>query len=123
MQSKKGWVDNMEDLLIEVLESFGYPVFLQGSLSEDAPYPDNFFTFWNNSSFSDAYYNNDENSIIYDYDVNFYSCDPSAVYTVLRDAKQRLKLSKFIVSGDGYSVASDEQTHDGRGINVRYMKY
>ena len=112
----------MEDLLIEVLSSFGYPVRLQGSLAEDEKYPDNFFTFWNNDSDSQSFYDNDESTIVYDYDVNFYSNNPEAVYTKLREAKKLLKQNGFIVSGDGHSVASDEPTHDGRGINVLYLQ-
>lgn len=113
----------MEDKLIEILESFGYPVKLQGSLAENEAYPDHFFTFWNNDSISEAFYDDDEKSISYDYDVNFYSCDPELVYSVLREAKQRLKAAGFIISGDGYSVMSDESTHDGRGMNVLYLKF
>lgn len=113
----------MEDTLIAILESFGFPVKLQGSLLEDEPYPERFFTFWNNSSESDSFYDNEEHSIIYDYDVNFYSTSPNEVYSVLREAKKKLKKAGFIVSGDGHSVASDEKTHDGRGINALYKKY
>ena len=113
----------MEDLLIQTLESFGYPVKLQGSLLSEEPYPDHFFTFWNNDSASEAFYDNEENAILYDYDVNFYSVNPELVYSKLREAKDALKKAGFIVSGDGYSVASDEPTHDGRGINVQYLKH
>lgn len=113
----------MEDLLIELLSSFGYDVRLQGSLLPEEPYPDHFFTFWNNSSESESYYNNNDNAIVYDYDVNFYSCNPEYVYSKLREAIKLLKANGFIISGDGYSVASDEPTHDGRGVNVRYIKY
>lgn len=113
----------MEDLLIQILESFGYPVMLQGSLAEEEAYPSNFFTFWNDDSASQGYYDNDEHDILYEYDVNFYSCDPSLVYSKLREAKSALKAVGFIVSGDGHSVASDEETHDGRGITVRFLKH
>lgn len=112
----------MEDLLIETLESFGYPVKLQGSILPDEPYPDHFFTFWNNESTSDGFYDNKESLILYDYDVNFYSVDPELVYSKLREAIAALKNKGFIISGDGYSVLSDEQTHDGRGINVQYLR-
>lgn len=112
----------MEDKLIEILEAFGVPVFLQGSLADDEPYPDSFFTFWNNDSESSSFYDDDEHSIIYDYDVNFYSTNPQAVYDTLRQAKKALKQAGFIVSGDGYSIDSDEPTHDGRGINAKYFK-
>ena len=112
----------MEDLLIETLESLGFPVILQGSLLPNEPYPDHFFTFWNNNSYGESYYDNDEKSTTYDYDVNFYSINSEWVYSKLRAAKAVLKEVGFIVSGDGYSVMSDESTHDGRGINVLYLK-
>jgi hypothetical protein len=111
----------MEDLLIATLETFGYPVKLQGSLLENEPYPNHFFTFWNNSSAGNSFYDNAETSTAYDYDVNFYSSDPTLVYSVMREAKEKLKAAGFIVSGDGYSVASDEPTHDGRGMNVKCL--
>ena len=36
----------MEDLLISTLETFGFPVMLQGALLPNEPYPADFFTFW-----------------------------------------------------------------------------
>lgn len=112
----------MEDLLIETLEQFGFPVKLQGTLLPDEPYPEHFFTFWNNNSYGQSYYDNEEETVIYNYDVNFYSINPEWVYTKLREAKDALKKAGFIASGDGYSVASDEPTHDGRGMNVLYLR-
>ncbi len=35
----------MEDLLIEVLHSFGYPVIQQGSMLPDEEYPETFLPF------------------------------------------------------------------------------
>lgn len=112
----------MEDRLIELLESFGYPVIRQGSMSESESYPDSFFTFWNNDSSDGSHYDNDAASLIYDYDVNSYSSDPSLTYSNLRDAITLLKSEGFIISGDGYDVVSDEDTHTGRGVNVLYLK-
>lgn len=112
----------MEDLLIETLETFGYPVRLQGSLLEDEPYPDHFFTFWDNGSQGESYYDNGEVSTLFNYDVNFYSISPAYVYTKLREAKSVLEAAGFIVDGEGHSVASDEQTHDGRGFTALYVR-
>lgn len=112
----------MEDLLIETLESFGFPIVLQGSLLPDEPYPNHFFTFWNNESYGNSYYDDSEQSTVFSYDVNFYSTNPEWVYTKLREAMVALKQAGFIVSGDGYSVMSDEPTHDGRGVNVLYLR-
>ena len=113
----------MEDLLIELLESFGYPVIRQGSLGPNEEYPENFFTFWNNDSYDGEHYDNNNVSTVYDYDVNFYSVNPDATYSKLREAKKLLEGKNFIVSGDGYDVDSDEDTHTGRGMNVLYLKF
>jgi hypothetical protein len=59
---------------------------------------------------------------VYSYDVNFYSVKPEYVYSKLRAAITALKAEGFIISGDGYSIASDEPTHDGRGVNVLYRR-
>lgn len=112
----------MEDFLIEILSSFGFPVRRQGSLLEEEPYPDSFFTFWSNSADTQSAYDNQENSILYSYDVNFYSTDVEKVYEVLREAKKKLKENGFEAWGDGYDVMSDETTHYGRGFSVSYLK-
>lgn len=112
----------MEDKLIEILESFGYPVIRQGSLAPDKAYPESFFTFWNNDSPDHAYYDNNEYGTDWDFDVNFYSTDPQKTYNVLADARVKLKQNKWIVPGKGYDVASDEVTHIGRGMRVFYLK-
>ena len=108
----------MKDLLIERLETFGYPVFLQGTLGEDEGYPESFFTFWNNESFDNNHYDNDAISYTWNFDVNFYSVDPELVNSILLEAKALLKESGFIISGNGYDIASDEYTHTGRGMRA-----
>lgn len=110
----------MEDLLIELLESFGYPVYRQGSLGE---YPNRFFTFWNNGSYDGNHYDNDAISYIEEFDVNFYSIDPSETYSVLTQARRLLKQNNFIISGSGYDVISDEPTHTGRGMSATFVNY
>ena len=112
----------MKDALISLLESFGYPVRLQGSLAEDEAYPESFFTFWNNDTSDGSHYDNDAISYIWDFDVNFYSSNPALVNTVLLEARTLLKNNGWIISGKGYDVASDEPTHTGRQINAIYIE-
>lgn len=112
----------MEDLLISTLEALGYPVRLQGSLLPKEPYPDHFFTYWNDDSDGDEFYDNTEGAILWAYSLNFYSVDPVLVNTKLLEAKKLLKSAGFIASGAGHDVASDEETHTGRGISLLYRQ-
>ena len=111
----------MEELLINTLLTFGYPVRLQGSLGE-TPYPDMFFTYWLNSSSGQAHYDNQETEIVWDFDVNIYGKSPTLVFTTLTQAINVMRAEGFTISGRGYSVLSDENTHVGRGINVLYLE-
>ncbi len=112
----------MVDLLISTLEARGYPIRLQGSLLPDEPYPNRFFTFWNDAADGESYFNNEEGAIIWQYSLNFYSNNPALVNSELLEAKKLLKKAGFIVSGGGYSVMSDKPTHTGRGITVIYRQ-
>ncbi|MCI8486677.1 MAG: hypothetical protein HFJ20_06360 [Clostridia bacterium] len=112
----------MKELLIEILEIFGFPVIQQGSLGVDEQYPESFFTFWNNETYGDAFYDNKEHESIWNFDLNFYSSNPDLVNIKLNEAVKLLKHHDFIVSGEGYDVGSDEPTHTGRGINIKKIK-
>lgn len=108
----------MKDLLINTIQSLGYPVILQGSLGENEAYPESFFTFWNNDAYDGSHYDNQPINYVWDFDLNFYSSDPTLVNTKLLEAIALLKAQGFVVRGKGYDVASDEPTHTGRGVNV-----
>lgn len=112
----------MEDNLIELLESFGYPVFRQGSLAENEPYPPTFITFWNNTEYEHSAYDNETKLIIYDFDVNVYADDPDKVYSLLNEARTLLKNNGYQIPDRGHDLASDVDTHTGRGMNVTYLK-
>ena len=112
----------MEDELIAILSTFGYPVKRQGSLSSEDAYPSDFFTFWNNDSSDHNHYDNSEYGTNWDFDVNFYSTDPEKTYSVLSSARDLLKSHGWIVSGKGHDVMSDEPTHTGRGMEALYLQ-
>lgn len=108
----------MKELLLSVLETLGYPIYLQGSLNPNEPYPDSMFTFWNRDTWDDEFYDNKENVTIWQFDVNFYSIDPTLVNSVLVQAKNLLRQNGFIVDGKGHDIASDNDSQTGRGLNV-----
>lgn len=114
---------DVKKLLINTLEdTFKYPVYLQGSLSDEDEYPPSFFTYWNNDSTDGEFYDNQNNTTNWDLDLNFYSNDPTLVNTIFNSVKTSLKAVGFMVDGLGYDVLSDEKTHTGRGINLIYIQ-
>ena len=112
----------MEDNLIQILETLGYPVFRQGSMSDEEVYPSTFLTFWNNNSPNHAHYNNNEYGTDWDFNIFVYSEDAALTYSVLLEARTALKEAGWITPSKGFDVASDEATHTGRGLEVFYLE-
>lgn len=113
---------DVKQLLIDTISSFNYPIYQQGSMSDSDEYPDSFFTFFNNDTNDDNFFDNQETMTIWDFDLNIYTNDPDVLNNTLSEAKPLLKAAGFIVDGVGYDVLSDEKTHVGRGINVLYIE-
>lgn len=108
--------------LLEILESFGYPVRLQGSFAPDEPYPPTFLTYWNGNTSDGAHYDNDAIAYVWDFTVYVYSDDPTTVNTLLLSVKDELKKSGWIVGGKGYDVPTDYPSHTGRAIDALYIE-
>lgn len=106
----------MKELLIGLLESFGYPVYLQGTLHENEAYPEHFFTYFNNDSEDLNHYDNNPIAYVWYFDIMFYSIDPELVMQMIEQARVLLKQNGFIITGKGFDVMSDEPTHTGRGF-------
>lgn len=113
----------MEDSLIQILESFKYPVYRQGSMSDEDQYPPTFITFWNYDSPDHSYYDNSDYGTVWSYNIYVYSDDPELTYSVLSAARAELKKAGWIVRGKGFDVTSDEETHTGRGLEIYYMQF
>lgn len=113
----------MEDNLISILSSFGYPVYRQGSMSDDEAYSPTFFTFWNFDSPDHSYYDNSDYGTEWYFNIYVYSDDPDITYNLLASAREALKSAGWICRGKGYDVQSDEETHTGRGLEVIYIQF
>lgn len=109
---------SVKDELLEILESYGYPVRLQGSLGPTEAYPPTFFTFWNNQSYDGNHYDNDAVAYIWNFEINLYSDNATVVNETLPKVMKDFKKAGWITSGRGHDSASDEITHTGRGFNV-----
>lgn len=106
----------MNEKLIEILESFGYPVFMQGSLGEEEP--ESFFTFWNFSADDSSHYDNDSKSYEIGYWVYFYSINPELPDQILLEARKVLKENDYIPNGPGISVMAHRHEYTGKMIEV-----
>lgn len=103
----------MKEQLISLLETFGFPVFLQGSLNDTESYPDSFFTFWNFDAPENSFYDNSPNGCSWGFWVYFYSNDPRLVETKSEQARQMLRQNGWIVGGKPVDMKTDTQTHTG----------
>lgn len=112
----------MKQALIDLLETFGYPVKLQGSLANNEQYPNSFFTIWNTETADGSHYDNNAIDYVWDFTIYFYSIDPTLVNTILLEVKTLLKANGWIVPGKGYDVPTDEITHTGRAIDALYIE-
>ena len=112
----------IDDLIDILTDEFNLPVYRQGSMSDDATYPEEFFTYWNNDSEDHSHYDNKDYGYVWDIDVNFYSTDPDRTYSVIDTVAALLKSHGFTIDGRGHDVMSDEPTHTGRGIEVLYLQ-
>lgn len=108
----------MKSELIELLETFGFPVFLQGSLNPDEAYPDSFFTFWNFDTPEAAFYSDEANRAIWGFWVYFYSTNPQLVEQIPENARQLLKQNGWILQGKGQDISVDRPTHTGAFFTV-----
>ena len=112
----------MEDVLIGLLETFKIPVIRQGSLNPSQPYPDSFFTFWNDDESGQSFYDDDISIVTYSFSVNAYSTAPSTAYNLIDSARTLLRQNGWIITERGYDVPSDEISHIGRGMSVTFLK-
>ena len=112
---------SVEGALISLLESFTFPVFRQGSVTES--YPDNFFTFWESEEDGNSYYDNATVDVYYQFSVYFYSTNPANTYSYIEQARSLLKQNGWTIKTRGYDVASGEPSHTGRGFDVIYLNH
>ena len=112
---------SVEGKLISFLESFTFPVYRQGSVSEN--YPDNFFTFWEDEEEGNSFYDNLTVDVSYTFTVYFYSINPVNTYSYIHQARNLLKQNGWTVINRGYDVDSGKPSHTGRAFDVVYLNH
>ncbi len=111
----------MKGRLMEVLQTFGHPVMLQGSLAPDGAYPDAFWTFWAYDA-PESHYDNSPCACRWGFWVYFYGIDPDEVESKPLEAKRALEKAGFSVAGKPVDAASDRKTHTGAMLDVRIIE-
>ena len=111
----------MKELLIETLEKLGYPAYLQGTMSENEPYPQSFITFFTLAGDDAGHYDNEPSGVAWRYQVIFYSSNPRLVASVPKEIRAALKAVGFIPRGRGMDIPSDVQTHTGWAMEFYHL--
>lgn len=112
----------MKEQLISILEAFGFPVYLQGSLASPAEYPDSFFTFWNPANEDGGFYSASPVIAVWTFNVYFYSNDPELVATVPEQARQALRAAGHAVHGKPSDIPVDVSTHTGAFFSLEMIE-
>ena len=112
----------MEDTLITLLETFNYPVIRQGSMPEAETYPDTFITFWCESDREVQAYSNQTFTAKSTFYLAAYSNAPATAYELSGQILALLKANGWQMIDRGHDVASDQDTHIGRGLTVAYTE-
>ena len=115
-------MQDVMNLLYETFNDMGYEYFRQGSLKDDQPYPNSFFTYWNVESELLAQYDNVARAKAYSIQVYFYTDDSSIIYTTFDELLEKLEQRGFILEDDGWDIPSDVETHIGRTTMISYRK-
>ena len=107
--------------IFKLLNSLNYPVFMQGSMSTDFPYPDRFITYYWFSSADIWRFNNEATATTYTCQVTIYAALPSLMDEVLAKVIDLLLKNGYTKSDGGRMVPSDEPSHIGWSIDFNYI--
>lgn len=109
--------------LLNTLQAFGYPVFLQGTISPAEKYPDTFITFFVDSTSDNGHFDDETNAVDWYISVILYSANAETVNTKPNEMRAALKAAGFIPQGKGNDVLSDEPTHTGWAMDFVITEY
>lgn len=104
-----------------LLESLGLPVFIQGSMPEDMPYPDTFITYiWYDSA---DLWNFGNRAIATNYivQITVYSYLPDQIDNYMEKLITLLEKNGYSKSNNGRMIPSDEPSHLGWSIDFNFI--
>ena len=111
----------MKELLIQTLSTFGYPVFLHGTLGADEPFPASFFTFMTTDSPDEYPFDDVPTHTGWEYNVIFYSNSPETVTDIATQSREAMRSAGIIPQGKGHDYPSEEATHTAWMISYKFL--
>lgn len=112
----------MIDKLIGLLDTYGCPVYMHGSMAKDEPYPEKFITYQLTGSPEQDFFDGKPHGTQWRFAVAFYTSDPELLSTMPKRIYTDLKAAGYIPQGKGYQTPSDEPTHTGWVNEYYYLE-
>lgn len=104
-----------------VLKSLGLPVYMQGAMPQEEPYPDLFITFIFFQSENIWNFDNAAIATRFTCQVTVYGMSPSAIDETVTALIETLEKSGYTIDEGGRMIPSDEPTHTGWTFDVNYI--
>lgn len=107
--------------IYEDLADLNIPVFAEGDAPQDLP--DQYFTFYEDSTLGSVFADNAEKSIVYEWTLKYYTKNAETLYSGLISAMQLLKSKGYITSGVGYANETYRNTWRSRRADIKKIEY
>ncbi len=106
--------------IYEDLAELNIPVYAEGDAPKELP--DEYFTFYEDSTFGNVYADNAEKSIVYEWTLKYYTKNAETLYSGLISAMQLLKTKGYITSGIGYANETYRDTWFSRRADIKKIE-
>lgn len=107
--------------VLPLLERLNLPVFIQGDMPEDMPYPDLFITYTWFTSTDIWKFDNRATATEYTCQITVYGKSPNAIDEAVETLTKILLDNGYSKSGGGRLIPSDEKTHLGWTNDYYYI--
>lgn len=100
------------------IEAAGLVVYQQGTAPAAENLPATFATVWQDYSGDTLHADNKAVQCRHEWTVIYYAKDTQTIYSGLRAVINALKQRGYLISGQGYDVATSWQGYDARAVDV-----
>lgn len=109
-------IGSLKDEIINTLSPLGYPVYLQGTISDA---PQSYFAFFITTTDTGDCFDNEAAYYVPNIMIMFFSSNASLVATVPTQALEKMKANGFVPQGIGNDVLSSDPAFTGWAQNYQ----